>query len=182
MVIIKLVGKIRTERNQMAKKLSDATSPLRVKKFAVRTLAYAAGIIDGEGSIGAYRIRNTVHVKVTVGMTNELIPQWFLEQFGGSLRLDKSGPSHQKPCWTWNASAGDMLPLMKLLIPFLKLKQRQARLLMVIRTGMIRKRPVEKHDRAVMEMARLNQKGTIPSSSEAIRDPEKSEDMVHTTA
>lgn len=163
----------------MAKKLSDAESSLRTKKFAVRVLAYAAGIIDGEGTIGAWisPSHGSISMHVSVGMTDKMIPEWFLQQFGGSLRCNTTGKPQHKPCWVWNAFTSDQLPLCRLLIPFLKLKQRQARLLMVIRTGMLRKRPLSKQQRAIDEMKHLNAKGN-PLSPEAIREPKTSDDMV----
>lgn len=97
-------------------------------------LAYAAGIIDGEGCIA---IAHCKHAKVTSGYVNRLsvavamttpeIPQWFKDNFGGCLSKKKSSYSNHRDVHTWMIQATQAQVYLKMILPYLKLKQPQAK-------------------------------------------------------
>jgi hypothetical protein len=96
-------------------------------------LAYAAGIIDGEGCITItpqhYQKRPNISftLRVVMGNTNEGVCQWFKFVFGGHynfLHKTKGG----KPFWQWGVSSQKAMEFLRLIIPYLKIKRSQAEL------------------------------------------------------
>lgn len=90
--------------------------------------AYAAGIIDGEGSVSVSRKLNrkgqaNYSVTVIVSMTDSDVPLWLLATFGGYYRVN---PRKRRPTWKplhmWWVSGPDAAVFLKGIIPFLKLK------------------------------------------------------------
>lgn len=96
-------------------------------------IAYVAGIIDGEGCIGfSYKKNKTGHERLTliiqVDMTCHEVPEALRTQFGGTIFLinskDEKHKSHS--CWKiYQDEAGEFL---KLILPYLIVKKRQAEL------------------------------------------------------
>jgi len=99
-------------------------------------LAYVAGIIDGEGWIGIRRkkgLRNKLRgysyaIGVSVGMANDIIPQWLCLTFGGSVHKHKTRQANRKESWYWQIEHKTALDFLKIVIPYLKLKIPQAKL------------------------------------------------------
>ena len=85
--------------------------------------AYAAGLIDGEGSFVPYRRSRTVALKVS--MTAREPIEWLHAKFGGTLSTPtqlKSG----KTLYAWRLRRSDGLEaLLVRLTPYLKVKQSQ---------------------------------------------------------
>jgi hypothetical protein len=95
-------------------------------------LAYAAGILDGEGCICVRqhsRLKST-KVEVTVGMCNTVIPDWLLSIFPTGRRYTKRRQvsKNWKPCELFMACNLQAVPILTQLLPYLKLKKRQAEL------------------------------------------------------
>ena len=92
-------------------------------------LAYAAGIIDGEGSIGIYR-QPTYLTWITVRNTNEWICQWLRFAFGGYVYTHTYKPPHLKwkDSWQWRITGSDAADFLRLILPYLRLKKPQAEL------------------------------------------------------
>lgn len=96
--------------------------------------AYAAGFVDGEGSVfvttsshrrpdGTTRAGYTAHVVIT---QQDLAPlRWMQQRWGGFIHPHKSGFS-KRPCWRLNVSARQALVLCEDMLPFLQVKQLQA--------------------------------------------------------
>ena len=102
-------------------------------------LAYAAGIIDGEGHIAlskyvekgnrARRRRSGLSVygfHIAVMMTEPSAVQWLHKTFGGSFK-----PYPHKRCkggmvWRWAVCGDSCASLLQVLLPYLKTKQKQA--------------------------------------------------------
>jgi len=100
-------------------------------KLKLTELAYAAGIIDGEGSITISRIKRPETrggyiylMEVKVGMTDTIVPHWLLDKFGGNLRLYIK--SQGKPQFVWTVSSKKAKSVLETLLPYLKLKNEQA--------------------------------------------------------
>ncbi len=94
--------------------------------------AYAAGIVDGEGSIGLERCGgkkfNRYAIRVIVGNTSEWLCQLLASSFGGSLYLRVSkNPKHQD-CWIWSISSRKAADFLMLIMPYLQIKRPQAEL------------------------------------------------------
>lgn len=106
-------------------------------------LAYAAGIIDGEGYIGIVlreagkdkrpgRENSTASFRtvVNVGMADIQVVNWMKETFGGkvySYDYGKKGVHH------WKLTGNEAAEFCSLIAPYLKLKRNQAELLMAFR-------------------------------------------------
>jgi hypothetical protein len=100
-------------------------------------LAYAAGIIDGEGCIGIYKRnalnrtaggdgRRTYRTMITVAMCEPTIVEFLYRIFGGcQSRIRASGPK-SRPQFSWTIAAVQAGRCAELLLPFLRLKNRQA--------------------------------------------------------
>lgn len=106
--------------------------------FAPTDLAYAAGIIDGEGSIlisqmmpnGRDRKSPYIQARVTVAMSDPRVPQWLADTFGGKASTSHS-PSKQnnKPVTVWRLNSNAAADFCALIRPYMRLKHRQADLL-----------------------------------------------------
>lgn len=96
-------------------------------------LAYTAGIMDGEGSIGIAKHKSkscrtgyTLELCVQVTTSDEWLCQWLKFGFGGSL--SHSTNSAGNPMWHWIIVARKASQFLRLICPHLKLKQPQAKL------------------------------------------------------
>ena len=92
-------------------------------------LAYTAGIIDGEGSIGI--LPNSQHksycLRVEVGSTDEWLPMWLKFAWGGYVyRAERKLP--RQTCWLWYISSRQAAEFLTLILPYLKLKREQAQI------------------------------------------------------
>lgn len=96
----------------------------------MRDLAYAAGAIDCDGTIG-YIGRNPRTV-VSLGNTNPAIPEWLQERFGGAVYEQPAGKGIRgtHPNWkglqTWMISGMAAVEFLKKIRPWLIQKQAQA--------------------------------------------------------
>lgn len=91
-------------------------------------LAYLAGIIDGEGSVGfAHRgpasgCRRFFYIQVV--MTDKPIMDLFVETFGGKLhQRNLVGRLGTKPQWAWQARGNPAWDIYYQLEPYLRLKR-----------------------------------------------------------
>ena len=101
-------------------------------------LIWCAGIIDADGSIyitklspGPRRKRTTYVGKIYVGNTSKKMVDEFREIFGGSVTLDsRKDLPNSKPFWHWNAGPKLSREILKAVLPFLKIKNRQAEIIL----------------------------------------------------
>lgn len=103
-------------------------------------LAYAAGIIDGEGSIGIARHSSksckrgySLELCVQVTSSDEWLCTWLKFAFGGSL--SHSINSADNPMWHWIIGARKASEFLKLILPYLKLKHSQAELAIIFQSA-----------------------------------------------
>jgi hypothetical protein len=91
-------------------------------------LAYAAGIIDGEGSIYSHvnSTKGSVAIRISVSMTDYCVPEWLHDKYGGSLNYRTPSNPRHKPYCQWAISSRQAAALLELLIPYLKAKKEQA--------------------------------------------------------
>lgn len=137
-------------------------------------LAYMAGIIDGEGSIVARNFwapkstHPSVVCRLRVFNTNRDLINWIAERWTGRIYHGKIVP-HQKICWVWETKALRARNLALQIFPYLKIKRRQAEILielipLILRAGTyfqagVPEEDVEKRNKLVAEIRELNQRG-----------------------
>jgi hypothetical protein len=129
------------------------------KKFRVRDLAYMAGIVDGEGCITGTRKTQWPQARVQVTNRSKELIDWCHTLFGGYVRECPTRKPEHAVCYEWVAAAKDITQLLTLLLPHLKIKQKQARFVMILRAGIERKWPKERLEKIVVKIHTLNHKG-----------------------
>ena len=108
------------------------------------TLAYLAGAMDSDGWFGIkkstyhMRVRNDAHNPVfseRAGLKQVTpdIPQLLKECFGGSYRLETPRNENSKPLYNFLATDLKAAKLCSSLMPYLRIKKRQAELLLELR-------------------------------------------------
>ena len=110
-----------------------------IVQFTVEQLSYLGGLVDGEGHIGmAARKRKTgkyvdnglVHVRMVIGITAIEIFE-IKEWFGiGKIYTSKPKNKKHKTRFDWTIRSNEIKMLLPQLIPFLRIKKKQAELLM----------------------------------------------------
>ena len=93
-------------------------------------LAYAAGIIDGEGTIGIVRASPkgraktpSVYVQVTLANLNEWLVRWVHSEFGGCICEGKR--LGRPPIWRWTITHKRAIAFIAKIVPYLKIKKAQ---------------------------------------------------------
>ena len=102
--------------------------------FSIEDKAWAAGFIDGEGSVGLYRRRETHRHEefyVRLSAVNTVIaPLEKLQlMFGGTIHPNSTRPSHQvhwKDSWIWVCSHRLAENALRALLPYFIVKVPQA--------------------------------------------------------
>ena len=95
--------------------------------------AYAAGLIDGEGTIGIYknkakscRCGYRFYLRVRLGMTNITAPYWLYTIFGGYFREYPNRGWGEKVLYEWGLSPEQAYAFLVSILPYLKTKKQQA--------------------------------------------------------
>lgn len=90
--------------------------------------AYFAGLLDGEGWIGASKTPSgTIQPRIQIGMTDYEVLVWCKDHFGGSIHVMKSRLA-RRDAWKWNMSSEAIRTFLPHVIPYLKVKKSQAEL------------------------------------------------------
>lgn len=94
-------------------------------------LAYVAGIIDGEGTIGFRKEKLAsgnlcYRMRVSVRHTNEWLIRWLCFAFGGSIVKRKASKAVHKDTWQWCIQANQAAKFLRFIYPYLRLKRNQA--------------------------------------------------------
>ncbi len=126
-------------------------------------LAYAAGIIDGEGCIrlNTQNGRPTLRVQVT-NTKSELIVL-FHKWFGGYVWINRKKGSSAKDSYVWEQAARQGAEVLVQVLPYLRLKRRQAEIVLEVqamKTGKRRTPETIAIEQAALTAIRLlNKKG-----------------------
>ena len=105
------------------------------------TLAYLAGIVDGEGYIGikkskAYRCQDRktpgYHARIQVRMNVRAAVGLLKDTFGGSFHRERENIG-LTGMWCWSTSDKQAAAALAKLLPYLRVKRRQARNALVLR-------------------------------------------------
>ncbi|MEM2447881.1 MAG: helix-turn-helix domain-containing protein [Candidatus Bathyarchaeia archaeon] len=96
-------------------------------------LAYFAGILDGEGSIGFVKDKTMAlgsRPYVAITNTSKALLHWLLSNFKGYVKTRKPPRGHfgKKKCLTWRVERTiDIYLLLKSVFPFLVVKKKKAK-------------------------------------------------------
>src|ERR1019366_7280555 len=157
---------------------SQIVIPERGLKMSDKAMyGYAAGLVDGEGTITVCRseydsvVKNRnnkvyhhigFHVKVSIKNTDERLMKWLQSRFGGEYYTDESSLKKNptwKPSFVWHHAAKDKEPFLLAILPYLIIKKEQAILaLEFIRLGYNVRCP-EKRQELYEKILALNQRG-----------------------
>lgn len=129
-------------------------------------LAYAAGVIDSDGSVHVFRQKrksglSTYVVRVDVTNISDEIPLWFLATFGGYLSKEnpkkKSGEPRFCSVWRWRVNCRKALSFLRLVVPYLRLKRVRGELAIKLQETKSSRfgRIVPTPDGVLLEQARL---------------------------
>ncbi len=90
-------------------------------------LAYTAGLLDGEGTIGIYRKPNgSIYVNLSICNTDGEIIEWLQKHFDGHIHQRKRLNPRSKILYQWYlGQQGQILEFLNLLEPFIIIKKRQ---------------------------------------------------------
>lgn len=128
-------------------------------------LAYCAGIIDGEGTVGIYRRpnRRTFRIAVRVAMCEPQAVDLLHHIFGGfkSLKaVPRRGRPWHRPIHEWACAAKIASACLRTLLPFLRVKRAQA-------LNALRLQELNTKIRASTTVQRANRKGFGPANKGA---------------
>lgn len=115
-------------------------------------LAYLAGLVDGEGYIGikkspAYRaitgrVNPAYHERIQVRMVDRAGLDLLSKTLGGWLYTEKPHTRNGRPLWCYQASDQRAAEVCRTLLPYLRIKQQQAALLLRLRDEKAKPRKV----------------------------------------
>ena len=126
----------------------------------ITKIAYLAGIVDGEGTIQIIRQRNEnnskpLYVTGAIYITNSSIPllDWIQSNFGGNRTKARSVVGKNwKPVYRVQFYGAVAENLVETILPFLVIKQEQAKLFLELRRRMKQyKHPLSAAERATRE-------------------------------
>ena len=103
-------------------------------KLLVESIAYTAGIIDGEGYVGIDRQSNSCwgdctpyyYARVAVANTGKQLISWLQSNWGGSVNHRTLKNPRARDLWVWVISTGHSAKLLSIILPYLVLKKKQA--------------------------------------------------------
>lgn len=91
------------------------------------SLAYAAGLFDGEGCVHIGRWiregRMKYHLSVLIAMTTTAPLGFMRERFGGRIRIAAKSKKQQ---WEWRLYSKEAVPFLLQVLPYLKVKDAEA--------------------------------------------------------
>ena len=99
--------------------------------LAHETLAYFAGLFDGEGTVELrLRHHNTIGTRILIYNTSLDVMDWLLGYFDGTVYARKNKTSSYKTQYVWQTSGEKARDTLKLVAPFLIIKAKQVKLVL----------------------------------------------------
>lgn len=107
-------------------------------KVSEKEIIYIAGLFDGEGCVNIYKIdtdytRNKEKRKVPKWVLSTTIYnchyetiKWLYDSFGGYLQTRNRNPKTWRTNYAWKLTANSSMEFLKRVLPYLKIKQKQA--------------------------------------------------------
>ena len=90
------------------------------------TLAYAAGLFDGEGCVQFTRCRSWIHPRILVVNTHRGVLEDLQHQFGGDINSLRHRRPRWKSSWMWRLNGGAAVRFLDRINPWLVIKARHA--------------------------------------------------------
>ena len=117
-------------------------------------LLYLAGIVDGEGCVSVTYGTKSGHerIRLTVSNSDRHLIDWLTSRIGGSVSKNKT-KRNRKPAYHWEIYANKAFIVLTLLLPYLKLKKRQAELCLQFHTDKSKRAWITK------QIRRMNKRG-----------------------
>jgi len=84
--------------------------------------AYAAGILDGEGSVQV-AVSISLGLRVTVGSTNEEVLAFLQAYFGGRVHKGSKATDYHKASWNWMLYMKEARPFLEAVRPYCIIKR-----------------------------------------------------------
>ncbi len=96
-------------------------------------LAYLAGIVDGEGSIGIthHKVRKSYSLRLQVANTSNNLMH-FLSRFGGHIYEHKMHSSYHKQRYDWMVIGKKAQEIIRQIAPYIIIKIEQAKIALTI--------------------------------------------------
>lgn len=87
--------------------------------------AYAAGLFDGEGNIGAGQTRGAWTIACHTGMTVKAVAvlRGLCAEYGGRVRLHREATDKWAEAWTWSLHGTEAAEFLRRVLPYLRLKR-----------------------------------------------------------
>ena len=133
-------------------------------------LAYFAGIIDGEGTIGARNRKNQqgkryIDFYLSVANTDERLVLWIQQRFPASVdfRQQRDSDKH-RPLYRWTAGTKVAEDYIRAVLPYLVVKKEQAELYLEIRSTVSKGQRLtegvkQQREAMVVRLHELNRRG-----------------------
>ena len=117
-------------------------------------LIYLAGIVDGEGCVSVSYKTKARHerIRLTVSNTDRNLIDWLTSRVGGCVSKNQ-GRGNRKPAYHWEVYTDNAFKLLTELLPYLKLKKRQAELCLQFHTDKSKRAWITK------QIRRMNKRG-----------------------
>ena len=142
-------------------------------------LAYAAGIVDGEGCIWAKFDMNkqgmSTFLQLQITMCSENVVAWFAQTFGGSVYIQQPKSFNYRAKFTWQIRGRQVGIVLSSLIPYLKEKKQRAYLAIELSEILGRSTPGRRRKISEEELSRRRE---LASSIKAFNHNLRSEDVV----
>ncbi len=140
---------------------ADFINNLDVLPLSEETVAYIAGLVDGEGSIMLISKKGGCTLRLSISNTFRLVLDWLVKVTGtGAVREVKRGNKDHKICYFFQSDSYAAASLIKLVKPYLRIKQNQAILgLYVQERRQYDSKNKEWQLKALAEMKLMNKRG-----------------------
>jgi hypothetical protein len=105
------------------------------------TVAYLAGLIDGEGYIGIKKSRRAdavspiYHERIQVRMVHEGAIKLLASTLGGNYYFEKAHSASGRPLYCWQASDAMAARILTVVLPHLIVKRESAQMVLALRTS-----------------------------------------------
>jgi hypothetical protein len=116
---------------------------------------YLAGFVDGEGCFNIFKNRTTLSPRLLIVNSNLRILEEIKEKYGGDISSRRNGPSNWKTFNMYRASNKAFRLILKDILPYLKLKKKQA----ILCGEMLKNKGINRRLEIKNEMHLLNKRG-----------------------
>ena len=99
-------------------------------------IAWAAGIVDGEGCIHLCKREGAYYVRLDVANTDIAMLHKLKELFGGAVNGKASGRDNRRPVWSWQVSHKTADTALRSMLPWFVTKRSQAEAALLARQYM----------------------------------------------